>query len=85
MNLTEHVKPMLIMIFSVYRPDTQSYIDKIKKDEREKAKGAQADNRSFFSKYVSILSSQNLISKFKYCDQFKFSIVNTGHLFCCKP
>lgn len=32
-------------------PDTQSYIDKIKRDEREKAKGAQGDNRSFFSKY----------------------------------
>ncbi|KAL4225272.1 ER membrane protein complex subunit 10 [Mactra antiquata] len=32
-------------------PDTQSYIEKIKRDEQEKAKGSQADNRSFFSKY----------------------------------
>ncbi|KAK3101398.1 hypothetical protein FSP39_003225 [Pinctada imbricata] len=34
-------------------PDTQSYIEKLKKDEQERAKGQQADNRSFFAKYVS--------------------------------
>ena len=36
-----------------YRPDTQSYIDKMKKEEAEKAKGQQGDNRSFIAKYVS--------------------------------
>ncbi|XP_064603481.1 ER membrane protein complex subunit 10-like [Liolophura sinensis] len=32
-------------------PDTQNYIEKMKKEEQEKIKGAQGDNRSFFAKY----------------------------------
>ncbi|XP_069132412.1 LOW QUALITY PROTEIN: ER membrane protein complex subunit 10-like [Argopecten irradians] len=32
-------------------PDTQSYIEKMKRDEMEKTRGAQSDNRSFFAKY----------------------------------
>ncbi|XP_076450807.1 ER membrane protein complex subunit 10-like [Babylonia areolata] len=32
-------------------PDTQTYIDKMKRDEQERAKGQQGDNRSFFGKY----------------------------------
>ncbi|XP_060079620.1 ER membrane protein complex subunit 10-like [Ylistrum balloti] len=32
-------------------PDTQSYIEKMKRDEMEKARGSQSDNRSFFAKY----------------------------------
>jgi len=37
-----------------FRPDTQSYIEKLKRDEMEKAKGGKADDRSFFAKYVSL-------------------------------
>ncbi|XP_053384008.1 ER membrane protein complex subunit 10-like [Mercenaria mercenaria] len=51
-NLTDwNTKVEISVSVSGPVPDTQSYIDKIKKDEREKAKGTQADNRSFFSKY----------------------------------
>ncbi|XP_060573713.1 ER membrane protein complex subunit 10-like [Ruditapes philippinarum] len=51
-NLTDwNTKVEISVSVSGPVPDTQSYIDKIKKDEREKAKGNQADNRSFFSKY----------------------------------
>ncbi|XP_071100461.1 ER membrane protein complex subunit 10-like [Haliotis cracherodii] len=32
-------------------PDTQTYIEKMKREEAEKAKGQQGDNRSFFGKY----------------------------------
>lgn len=32
-------------------PDTQSYIEKIKREEQEKAKGAKTDDRSFLAKY----------------------------------
>lgn len=32
-------------------PDTQTYIDKMKRDEQERSKGQQGDNRSFFGKY----------------------------------
>ncbi|XP_041366161.1 ER membrane protein complex subunit 10-like [Gigantopelta aegis] len=32
-------------------PDTQSYIDKLKREDAEKTKGQQGDNRSFFGKY----------------------------------
>ncbi|KAL8580092.1 hypothetical protein ACOMHN_051260 [Nucella lapillus] len=32
-------------------PDTQTYIDKMKRDEQERAKGQQGDNRSFLGKY----------------------------------
>ncbi|CAG2232671.1 EMC10 [Mytilus edulis] len=35
------------------QPDTQTYIEKLKKEESEKKKGQQSDNRSFFAKYVS--------------------------------
>ncbi|XP_070200447.1 ER membrane protein complex subunit 10-like [Littorina saxatilis] len=37
-------------------PDTQTYIDKMKRDDQERSKGQQGDNRSFFGKYVSYLS-----------------------------
>ncbi|XP_052065214.1 ER membrane protein complex subunit 10-like [Mytilus californianus] len=33
------------------QPDTQTYIEKLKKEEMEKKKGQQSDNRSFFAKY----------------------------------
>jgi len=32
-------------------PQTQAYIEKMEQEKMEKAKGQQADNRSFFSKY----------------------------------
>lgn len=48
-----HTWQWLSIIFNIYRPDTQSYIEKMKKEEQEKIKGAQGDNRSFFAKYVS--------------------------------
>lgn len=32
-------------------PDTQSYIEKLKREEQERTKGQQGDNRSFFGKY----------------------------------
>ncbi|XP_025085922.1 ER membrane protein complex subunit 10-like [Pomacea canaliculata] len=32
-------------------PDTQTYLEKVKRDEQERAKGQQGDNRSFFGKY----------------------------------
>ncbi|OWF52353.1 ER membrane protein complex subunit 10-like [Mizuhopecten yessoensis] len=32
-------------------PDTQSYTEKIKREESEKSRGSQSDNRSFFAKY----------------------------------
>ncbi|KAL5006832.1 hypothetical protein ScPMuIL_015638 [Solemya velum] len=34
-------------------PDTQSYIDKMKREEAERAKGQQGENKSFFGRYVS--------------------------------
>lgn len=39
--------------FVFNRPDTQTYLEKVKRDEQERAKGQQGDNRSFFGKYVS--------------------------------
>ena len=42
------------LLFS-FSPDTQTYIDKMKRDEQEHSKGQQGDNRSFFGKYVSNL------------------------------
>ncbi|GFR85372.1 ER membrane protein complex subunit 10-like [Elysia marginata] len=35
-------------------PDTQTYIEKMKRDEQEKLKNQDGDNRSFLAKYVSI-------------------------------
>lgn len=35
-------------------PETQLYIDKLKREEHDKQKGQQGDNRSFFAKYVSM-------------------------------
>uniref|UniRef100_A0A0L8H599 ER membrane protein complex subunit 10 n=1 Tax=Octopus bimaculoides TaxID=37653 RepID=A0A0L8H599_OCTBM len=32
-------------------PETQLYIDKLKREEHDKQKGQQGDNRSFFAKY----------------------------------
>ncbi|XP_052797663.1 ER membrane protein complex subunit 10-like [Mya arenaria] len=32
-------------------PDTQSYIEKLKREEQEKTKGGKSDDRSFFAKY----------------------------------
>ena len=46
-------KSLAIYIFYTCRPDTQSYIDKIKREESEKVKGGKEDNRSFIAKYVS--------------------------------
>lgn len=37
-----------------FRPDTQSYIEKLKREEQERAKGQTEDKRSFLAKYVSM-------------------------------
>ncbi|GFO09452.1 ER membrane protein complex subunit 10-like [Plakobranchus ocellatus] len=37
-------------------PDTQTYIEKMKRDEMEKLKNQDGDNRSFLAKYVSALT-----------------------------
>ena len=52
-----------IQITLFCRPDTQSYIQKMEQEKAEKAKGQQADNRSFIAKYVSCYTyrTQNLI------------------------
>ena len=38
----------------LFRPETQTYIQKMEAEKAEKAKGQQTDNRSFFAKYVRI-------------------------------
>lgn len=43
-----------ICLFFLFRPDTQSYIEKLKREEQERAKGQTEDKRSFLAKYVSI-------------------------------
>lgn len=35
------------------RPDTQTYIRRLEQEKAERARGENADNRSFFAKYVS--------------------------------
>lgn len=41
----------------VHRPDTQSYIEKLKREEQERAKGQTEDKRSFLAKYVSTMDT----------------------------
>lgn len=41
----------------VHRPDTQSYIEKLKREEQERAKGQTEDKRSFLAKYVSTMNA----------------------------
>lgn len=41
----------------VHRPDTQSYIEKLKREEQERAKGQTEDKRSFLAKYVSTVDT----------------------------
>lgn len=43
---------LYLLIF--FRPDTQSYIEKLKREEQERAKGQTEDKRSFLAKYVSM-------------------------------
>lgn len=50
-----------ICLFFLFRPDTQSYIEKLKREEQERAKGQTEDKRSFLAKYVSIENIQGQI------------------------
>ena len=43
-----------ICLFTLCSPDTQTYIQKLEKEKRDKAAGQTQDNRSFLAKYVSI-------------------------------
>jgi len=45
----------VILFVAEIRPETQAYIQKLEQEKLEKAKGQQADNRSFFAKYVSYI------------------------------
>jgi len=42
-------------LFVLCSPDTQTYIQKLEKEKRDKAAGQTQDNRSFLAKYVSAL------------------------------
>jgi len=44
-----------ICLFVLCSPDTQTYIQKLEKEKRDKAAGQTQDNRSFLAKYVSTL------------------------------
>lgn len=50
-----------ICLLFFFRPDTQSYIEKLKREEQERAKGQTEDKRSFLAKYVSIENIQGQI------------------------
>ena len=52
----------------VFRPETATYVKRMEQDKAEKAKGQQADNRSFFAKYVSL--------------EFYLLIATSGAKFC---
>ena len=41
-----------ICLFVLCSPDTQTYIQKLEKEKRDKAAGQTQDNRSFLAKYV---------------------------------
>lgn len=53
--------PHLYLFIIFFRPDTQSYIEKLKREEQERAKGQTEDKRSFLAKYVSIENIQGQI------------------------
>lgn len=50
-----------------FRPDTQSYIEKLKREEQERAKGQTEDKRSFLAKYVSM---ENIRGQIFYWNQW---------------
>jgi hypothetical protein len=41
------------LIIFYYRPDTQTYIQRLEQEKAEKLRGDKTDNRSFFAKYVN--------------------------------
>lgn len=51
----------LSLYYFFLRPDTQSYIEKLKREEQERAKGQTEDKRSFLAKYVSMENIQGQI------------------------
>lgn len=56
----------------IFRPDTQTYIEKLKKEDVEKSKGQQGDNRSFFAKYVSSDKNRRI---YMYTTKIKGAVV----------
>ena len=44
-------------IKQAYAPDTESYLEKVKKEIEQKEKGAQGGNESFLSKYWVYIAS----------------------------
>lgn len=50
-----------VSVYDCFRPDTQSYIEKLKREEQERAKGQTEDKRSFLAKYVSMENIQGQI------------------------
>ena len=52
-----------VLMSSMFRPDTQTYIQRLEQEKAEKMRGDKTDNRSFLAKYVSLLPLISTISQ----------------------